>query len=89
MMTHVACSIACFPSPTRPLGPCSAQSQNLYVGDFGLAYSGYFNGQVEVTTWGQDSHFSQWHCYVGPLGMDPYLKDTLSAKGSKHSQDSW
>jgi hypothetical protein len=48
-----------------------------YASDFRFADEGFYTGQVAVTTKGQESCWEHWAAYIAPLGVDPFLQDTL------------
>jgi hypothetical protein len=47
-----------------------------YARDFDIADKAFFAGRVVATTKNQVTNWKYW-TYVTPLGLDPYLQDTL------------
>ncbi len=48
-----------------------------YASDFYLADEAFRTGRLEATTKNRADHWSHWIQYVKPLGIDPYLQETL------------
>ena len=48
-----------------------------YASDFHVADEGFHTGQVAATTKGREICWSCWASYVAPMGVDPFLQDTL------------
>jgi len=47
------------------------------VRDFRVADEGFYAGRVAVTTKGRENCWERWAAFCVPLGVDPFLQDTL------------
>ncbi len=48
-----------------------------YASDFRVADDGFYTGRVAATTKGRETCWEHWAAYVAPMGVDPYLRDTI------------